>query len=104
MLLSSRVAGWVPRLWESFIPIKFNFCAWEAWHGKMLTMDNLKKRGLHIVNRCYPCLREEESIHHLFIHCEKSSDLVMLYCQPFQNGLGYRRVSEEGISFMEAEK
>lgn len=38
-------------------------------HGKILTQDNLKRRGFQLPNRCILCKVEEESIDHLFIHC-----------------------------------
>lgn len=37
--------------------------------NKILTVDNLKKRGHILVNWCPLCLAVEESPHHLLIHC-----------------------------------
>ena len=33
-------------LWNPYVPSKVGFFAWEAWWGKVLTMDQLKKGGL----------------------------------------------------------
>ena len=38
-------------------------------HGKILTTDNLRGRGMQIINRCYLCKEVEESIKHLFLEC-----------------------------------
>ena len=43
--------------------------------GKVLTLDQVKKRDWALANRCYFCQAEEESIDHLFIHCEKTRAL-----------------------------
>ena len=48
------------------------FFAWEASWGKVLTLDQLKKRGWTLANRCFLCCVEEESIDHILIHCTKA--------------------------------
>ncbi|KAL6331818.1 hypothetical protein AAG906_020162 [Vitis piasezkii] len=59
--LSSRRAGLFPHglIWSPS----------EASWGKVLTMDQLKKRGWALANRCFLCCEEEESIDHILIHC-----------------------------------
>jgi hypothetical protein len=42
---------------------------------KILTLDNLRKRGLIVVNWCCMCKRSGESINHLLLHCEVASTL-----------------------------
>ena len=44
--------------------------AWEAAWGKVLTLDQLKRRGMTVANRCFMCEEEEENIDHLLIHCK----------------------------------
>ena len=46
----------------------FTFC-WVAKWPIILTNDNLKRRNHIIVNGCPMCLRDEETVHHLIIHC-----------------------------------
>ena len=36
----------------------------------MLTLDQLKRRGMTLANRCFMCEEEEETIDHLLIHCK----------------------------------
>ena len=38
-------------------------------------MDQLKKRGWSLPNRCFLCCAAEESIDHLLIHCTKAKVL-----------------------------
>ncbi|RVW38066.1 putative ribonuclease H protein [Vitis vinifera] len=75
--LSSRRAGLFPHglIWNPSVPSKVSFFAWEAAWGKVLTMDQLKKRGWAVANRCFMCCEEEESIDHILIHCSKARAL-----------------------------
>ena len=38
----------------------------------MLTLDNLKRRGRALANRCFLCSEGEETVDHLLIHCSKT--------------------------------
>ena len=57
------------------VPPKLGFFAWEASWGKVLTLDQLKRMGIPIVNRCFLCEEHEETIDHLLIHCSKAKSL-----------------------------
>ena len=54
------------------MPTKMCFFAWEAFWGKVLTLDQLKKRGRCLANRCFLCCEEEESIDHILIQCSRA--------------------------------
>ena len=41
----------------------------------MLTLDQLKKRGRALANRCFLCGEGEEIVNHLLIHCSKAEIL-----------------------------
>ncbi|RVW53935.1 hypothetical protein CK203_073000 [Vitis vinifera] len=75
--LSSRRAGPFPHglIWSPSVPSKVSFFTWEASWGKVLTMDQLKKRGWALANRCFLCCEEEESIDHILIHCSRARAL-----------------------------
>jgi hypothetical protein len=36
------------------------FFAWTAAHGKILTVDNLRRKGMVVVNRCWLCEADGE--------------------------------------------
>ena len=45
----------------------------------MLTLDLLKRRGIPLVNRCFLCEEEEETIDHLLIHFLRAKMLWNLF-------------------------
>ena len=44
--------------------------------GKTLTLDQIQKRGWSLVNRCYLCQMDEESINHILLHCVKTKGFM----------------------------
>jgi hypothetical protein len=42
-------------IWRSKAPSRVAFFAWMAARSKILTLDNLKRRGMVVVNRCWLC-------------------------------------------------
>lgn len=38
-------------------------------------IDNLRRRGRVLVNRCFPCKGEKESINHMVLHCRRTRRL-----------------------------
>ena len=62
-------------IWNPIVPPKLGFFAWEASWGKVLTLDQLKRRGIPLVNRCFLCEEKEETIDHLLIHCSRAKML-----------------------------
>lgn len=83
-LLSTETRKWVPMSWKSFTLPKVSFFAWEAWHGKILTTENLEKKGIPLASRCYLCWEKEEAIGHLLIHCSRSQILWNLIFSLFR--------------------
>jgi hypothetical protein len=51
--------------------------------GRILTVDNLRRRGFSLANWCCPCKKNEEFINHLLIHCEYIIDLWHLVLNIF---------------------
>ena len=56
-------------IWSNWVPTKMSFFAWEASWGKVLTLDQIKKQGRALANRCFLCGKDEETIDHLLLHC-----------------------------------
>ena len=62
-------------LWKTKVPPRVAFFTWTAVLGKLPTIDNLRKRGMVLVNRCCMCKAATESDDHLFLHCPLAKDL-----------------------------
>ena len=60
------------RIWRARVPPKVAFFAWEASWGKVLTQEQLQRRGFSLANRCFLCLSKEETVDHLLLHCVKT--------------------------------
>ena len=60
-------------IWNPCEPSKVGFFfVWEASWVKTLTLDQVKRKGWSLANRCFLCLIDEESINHILIHCTKA--------------------------------
>lgn len=56
------------------VPLKVAFFGWTTTIGKILALDNLRKRNVIVVDWCCMCKRSRESIDHL-LHCEVTREL-----------------------------
>ncbi|WMV17716.1 hypothetical protein MTR67_011101, partial [Solanum verrucosum] len=56
-------------IWRSKQPLKVSCFAWTALCKACLTLDNLRKNGIMLINRCLFCKQDNESVNHLFLHC-----------------------------------
>jgi hypothetical protein len=52
-------------IWKAKVPPRVAFFSWIASLGKALTTNNLRKRGLIILDWCCMCKRNGESVNHL---------------------------------------
>ena len=67
---SERLGDFSARvIWNSLVPPRVSFFAWEATWKKVLTLDRIHRRGFSLANRCYLCLSKEESIDYILLHC-----------------------------------
>uniref|UniRef100_A0A2N9FVR5 Reverse transcriptase domain-containing protein n=1 Tax=Fagus sylvatica TaxID=28930 RepID=A0A2N9FVR5_FAGSY len=71
---SSMSFPWKP-IWKVKVPPRVAFLSWTVTLGKVLTIDNLRKRGLIIQEWCCMCKRSGESVDHLFLHCSVAMEL-----------------------------
>ena len=83
-------------IWNPLVPLKVDFFAWEASWGKVITLDQLKKRGRPLANRCYLCEEEEETLNHFLVHCLKAKMLWELILAIVGFGVGLSFLSLAG--------
>ena len=69
---SSPMTFPIQSVWNSVVPLKVGFFSWEAVWGKVLMLDQLKRRGRPLASRCYLCENEKETIDHLLVHCQQA--------------------------------
>ena len=62
-------------IWKQKIPSRLAFFVWTVVLGKCLTIDNLRKRKVWILDWCYMYDYNGESVDHLFLHCPVVMDL-----------------------------
>ena len=71
---SPRTFPW-KRVRKSKVPSRVAFFSWTAALGKILTIDNLRKRGLILVDWCYLCRESGESPDHILLHRKLAREL-----------------------------
>ncbi|CAL1356871.1 unnamed protein product [Linum trigynum] len=72
----------VEKVWISWIPSKICFFIWLVYHNRVLTLDNLKKRGFYLANKCVLCMKDEETAHHMLVECKYVRNIwSMMYCR-----------------------
>ena len=76
----SMVFPW-KSIWKAKVPPCIAFFEWTASYGKILTLDNLRKRQICIVNWCCLCKNSGESPNHLLLHCVVAQSLwSIMFC------------------------
>ena len=57
---------------------KVAFFAWEASWGKVLTLEQLHRKGHSVASRYFLCLSEAKTVDHFLLHCAKTRVLSNL--------------------------
>ena len=81
--VSSELFPW-SIIWRSWAPMRVSFFAWEVSWTRILTIDQLKRRGWNMPNKCYLCKMEEETSDHLIIFCKNDTMLWNLIFSLFE--------------------
>ena len=68
-------ASHISRLWKIKAPPRVLAFAWIVLQGGTLTMDIPGRRNMVIVNACPMCLKNAESMDHLFLNCRVAQGL-----------------------------
>jgi mannosylglycoprotein endo-beta-mannosidase len=65
----------VQKIWKIKSPPRMQVFSWLMMLNKILTVDNLMKRGWTMVNRCIMCRSQSESVKHLFEECTTTNEI-----------------------------
>jgi hypothetical protein len=66
-------------IWRTKALPRVAFFVWSAALGKILTLDNLRKKIMVLVNRCGMCKKDEESVDHLLFIVNVLNSCGMLF-------------------------
>jgi hypothetical protein len=72
-------------VWWTKVPLRIAFFVWLVALGKILTMDNLRKRHVIVVGVCCMCKKNGEFVDLLLLYCE----LLIPFRIFFSVDLGY---------------
>jgi hypothetical protein len=75
LLKPSRISFPWRSVWKAKVPSRVTFFSWTATLGRILTIDNLRKRKVLIIDWCCMCKTNGESVNHLLLHCPIAQDL-----------------------------
>jgi hypothetical protein len=70
-------------IWRVKAPRRVSFFVWTAAWGRILTCDNLMKRGFVMAGWCCMCKHSGESVDHLLLHCEVVREVWNFFLQSF---------------------
>ena len=84
--ISREYNKWIKFWCNDGLP-KINAFIWILDHWKIMTAENLKKRGIQGPLRYVLCKEAEETIDHLFLHCNFSTEVWTLAVQELQINL-----------------
>ena len=62
-------------IWKSKTPSRVAFFSWTAALGKILTIHNLWKKKMLLLDWCYNCECNGESVNHLLLYCPVATEL-----------------------------
>ena len=66
--MSDRSVPW-KSIWKTKAPPRVSFFVWAAALGHILTIDNLRRQHVIVLDWCCMCKESGESISHLLLHC-----------------------------------
>jgi hypothetical protein len=64
-----KAEGWRIQLWKWSCPLKIKLFLWLLLENKILTWENLQRRGWYGPGICCLCGTNEESSQHVFVSC-----------------------------------
>ena len=71
-------------LWHCSLPRKIGCFIWLMGKNRILTRDNLQRKGKQGAGICILCMKDEETVHHLFTRCPIWNSIRVLICDHLQ--------------------
>jgi hypothetical protein len=62
-------------IWSVHVPRRVSFFVWSATWDRILTTDNLMRRGCQLAGWCCLCRCAGETTSHLLLHCSLTNEL-----------------------------
>uniref|UniRef100_A0A2N9HC79 Reverse transcriptase domain-containing protein n=1 Tax=Fagus sylvatica TaxID=28930 RepID=A0A2N9HC79_FAGSY len=62
-------------IWKTNAPPRVAFFVWVAAMGRILTIDNLRRRHVIVLDWCCMCKESGESLSHLLLHCSAAREI-----------------------------
>jgi hypothetical protein len=87
-VLPEKSAIW-KEIWNSDGLPKINIFGWQLAHNKLLTGENLLKRGFVGPYRCALCNQDFESTEHLFLNCNFSKQVMHIVYSELTNQISW---------------
>lgn len=69
MMDEPRIANTYNRIWSINGPPRFKVFGWLISRNRILTLDNLTRRGWQLANRCALCKEDSETVAHMLNEC-----------------------------------
>jgi hypothetical protein len=91
-------------IWKVKVPPRVAFFVRMTTLGKILTVDNLRKRNIIVMEWCYICKTFGESIDHLFLHCMGCYRVVEYDLAIVWGGVGKAVIGERYVGELEGAK
>lgn len=79
-------------VWKMKVPLRMKIFAWLLFYKKILTAENLMKRGWNLPSMCVQCRKEGETIKHLFTECTFTMIIYEAVTRPMGLTIGNWRV------------
>lgn len=79
----------ISKVWTIKAPTRVQVFIWFMLQDKILTIQNLKRRGWEMPNRCSLCCKQEETVKHMFMLCQYTKRVMQMVerMQPEMAGL-----------------
>ncbi|OMO67981.1 hypothetical protein COLO4_29952 [Corchorus olitorius] len=72
-------------IWNLDVPPKIKVFGWRVFHYIHPVLSNLQRRGLEVNPKCPRCEKEDETVDHALIECEKAEQVRLMVHEAYEN-------------------